>query len=75
MFTFFDDKGLARHPHVISCKNYNKVANLLYWKWHYAPIVNILRFFSDITKHNGLKLICLRCLGHFTTSDILTRHH
>ena len=32
------------------------------------------RLFSDITKHKQLKHICLRCLGHFTTSNILARH-
>ena len=63
VFTFFDDKGVARHPLVISRKNYSKVANLLYWKGHYAPIVNISRLFSDITKHKRLKHICLRCLA------------
>ena len=74
VFTFFDDKGLARHPLVISRKNYSRVANLIYWNGHYAPIVIISRLFSDITKHKQLKHICLRCLGHFTTSNILARH-
>jgi hypothetical protein len=32
------------------------------------------RLFSDITKHNGQLNMCLRCLGHFTTPEILNRH-
>ena len=48
VFSFFDDKGRARYPLVISRKNYEKVANLLYWKNHYAPITSISRLFSDI---------------------------
>ena len=31
---FFDDKGRARYPLVISRKNYERVANILYWKEH-----------------------------------------
>ena len=51
VFSCFDDEHRARHPMVISCKNYERKANLLYWKKHYAPITNIARLFKDITKH------------------------
>ena len=74
MFTFFDDKGLARHPLVISSKIYSRVANLLYWKGHCPPIVSISGLFFDITKHKQVKHFCFCCLCHFTTSDILARH-
>ena len=49
VFSYFDDEGSARHPLEISRKNHERVANLLYWKDHYAPIANIFRLFSDIT--------------------------
>ena len=52
VFSFFNDESRARYPLVISRTNYERVANLLYWKEHYAPITNISRLFSDITKHN-----------------------
>ena len=52
VFSFFNDEGSTRHFLIISRKNYERVANLLYWKEHYAPITNISRLFSDITKHN-----------------------
>ena len=71
---FFDDEGRARHPLVISRKNYEHVANLLYWKGHYAPITNIIRLFSDITKHDHEHQICLHCLGHFRTEESYARH-
>ena len=51
IFTFSDDEGRARHPLMISRKSHLRVANLLYWKNHYAPITSIPRLFSDITKH------------------------
>ena len=74
VFSFFDDEGRARHPMVISRKNYERVANLLYWKEHYAPITNIHRFFKDITKHKQQLQFCLRCLGHFSSEKVLARH-
>ena len=74
VFSFFDDEGRARHPMVVSRKTFPRVANLLYWKGHYAPINSISRLFFDITKHKEPKNICLRCLGHFKTPEILSRH-
>ena len=73
VFSFFDDEGRARHPLVISRKNYDNVANILYWKDHYAPITSIPRLFSDITKHNHQKQFCLRYLGHFLLEEVLAR--
>ena len=60
VFSFFDDEGRARHSLVISRKNHKRVANLLYWKQHYAPITSIPRLYSDITKHNLQKHFFLR---------------
>ena len=51
VFSFFDDEGRARHPLMISLKNYERVANLLYWKNQYAAITSISRLFKDITNH------------------------
>ena len=66
VFSFFDDEGCALHPMVISRTNYKRVANLLYWKEHYAPIINIHRLFKNITKHKQQLQFCLRCLGHLS---------
>ena len=74
VFSFFDDEGRARYPLVISRKNHEREANLLYWKQHYAPITSIQRLFKDITKHKEQKHFCLRCLGHFSFEEILARH-
>ena len=74
VFSFFDDEGHARHPLVISRKNHKRVANLLYWKEHFSPIISIPHLFSDITKHGHVHNICLRCLGHFYSPEILSRH-
>ena len=48
VFSFFDDEGKARHPLFISKKQYPRIANLLYWNEHYAPIIDIPRLFHDI---------------------------
>ena len=74
VFAFFDDEGRARYPLVISRKNDELAANLLYWKEHYAPIGSILRLFKDITNHKEQQNICLRCLGHFKTKESYARH-
>ena len=74
VFSFFDDEGRARHTLVISRKNYERVANLLYWKDHDKPITSIPRLFADITKHNPQKQFFLRCLGHFSSEEVFARH-
>ena len=52
MCFFIKYEGCASHPILISRKNHKRVANLLYWKNHFAPILNISRMFSDLTKGN-----------------------
>ena len=74
VFFVFDDEGRARHPLVISRKNYVQVVNLHNWKNHYAPITSIPRLFSDITNHVNQKHFCLRCLGHFSCKQVLARN-
>ena len=74
VFSFFDDEGRARHPMVISRKNYEREANLLYWKEHYAPITSFSRLFSNTTKNVQKHQICLRCLGHFRTDKSFACH-
>ena len=71
VFSFFDDAGKERYPMFMSRE---LCPNLLYFDGHYAPIKNIDKLFSDITKHQHRKNFCLRCLGHFTTPEILERH-
>ena len=73
LLSFFDDKGRARHPLVISRNNYERVANLLYLKNYYAPIANISRLFSDLTISKRKQQICLHCLGHFRTEESYAR--
>ena len=70
VFSFFDDEGRARHLLVVRRQNYKRVANLLYWKQHYARITSIQRLFKDVTKHKEQKQFCLRCLGHFSSTRI-----
>ena len=74
VFSFFDDEGRARHPLIISRKNHERVANLLYWTKHYAPIFNFPRLFHNLTKGKRENQICLRCLGHFWTKESFARH-
>ena len=69
VFSFFDDEGRARHPFVICRKNHERVANLLYWKQHYAPITIFQRLFKDITKQKQQLHCYLRCLGHFSSEE------
>ena len=74
VFSFYDDEGRARHPLVISRKNYERVANTLQWNKHYALKASIPRLFKDITKHKEQQNICLRCLGHFKTKESYACH-
>ena len=71
---FFDDEGRACHPIVISRKNYNFVANLLYLKEHYAPISNFPCLFYALSKHDHQHQICFRSLGHFRIEESFARH-
>ena len=59
---------------IISRKNKPRWANLLYWNEHYAPIKNIGRLFSDISKHDHHKNFCFRCLGYFSSPELLARN-
>ena len=74
VFSVFDDEGRDRYPLVISRKNYDRAANLLYWKEDYAPITSMPCLFKNITKHKDQQNICLRCLGHFQTEESYKRH-
>ena len=74
VFSYFDEEGRARHPMMISRKIYERVANLLYWKEHYAPITNVHRLFKDITKHKQQLQFCLQCVNHFSSEEVLARH-
>ena len=53
----FDYEGRARHPLIISRKIHERVANLLYWKNHYANITSIPPLFSDITNIKKIRSI------------------
>ena len=74
LFSFYDDVGRVRHLIVISRKNYERVANLFYWKELYEPITNIHQLFKDITKHKQQLQFCLRCLCHFSSEEVLARN-
>ena len=74
VFSYADDEGKDRYPMFISSKHYPREANLFYWKEHYAPISDISRLFGDFTRSRQKHHMCTRCLGFFTTADILARH-
>ena len=74
LFSFFDDEGKAAHPLFITRKEYYRTANLHYWDEHYAPITNVPRLFSGITKHLKQINLCLRCLQHFRTNASFAKH-
>ena len=59
---------------LICRKNYAPWANLLYWDGQYGPIKYIYKLFSDITNHGHRQNFCFRCLGNFTTPEILEHH-
>ena len=40
LFLEFVDEGRARHHLVISCKNYERRTNILYYKQHYTQITS-----------------------------------
>ena len=67
---FFDDEGKAKHPLLISIKQYLKTANLLYWDEHYAPITDLSRLFHDISKFEHRKNICLWCFKSCTPKHL-----
>ena len=68
LISYYDDEGRARYPLYISRRNSPTEIDLLYFDGHYAWIKNFNRLFSDLTKHNGQKFFCKRCLGHFYDS-------
>ena len=70
----FSNGGVRRFPIYISEKQYPKTVNLLYWDGHYAWIKNFDRLMFDLTKHKEPKHICMCCLSHFTTQDVLDQH-
>ena len=74
MCFFFDYNSRARHPLLINRKNHNRVANLLYWKNHYALIANISRLFSDITNQSNQNHFWLLCFGHSSSEEVFARH-
>ena len=75
IFSFHDDKGIARYPIYISKKPYTSEVDLLYWAEHYAWIKSFSRFMGRMTKHKGKSFWCKRCLGHFSVKTALDKHH
>ena len=74
VFMFFDDEGKGKYPFYVSRKHFPVSIDLLHWAGHYAWIKNFERFLSSITKHNGRKFFCKRCLGHFSSEAVLEEH-
>ena len=75
LFSFFDDEGQGRYPLYISQREtFLREINLLYWDGHYAWIRNINGLFFDLNNHHGKKFLCLRCLGHFESQELLDQH-
>ena len=60
VFYLLDDAGRDLQRLIISRKSYQRVANLFYWKRHYAPITSITRLFSNKTKQDDIKEVLAR---------------
>ncbi|KAF0094191.1 MAG: hypothetical protein FD144_5943, partial [Rhodospirillaceae bacterium] len=69
-----DDKGRMRYPLFVSRQHFPQSVDLLYANDHWFCIRSFSRFMSDVTKHNGHKFFCRRCLGHFSTQPMLDKH-
>ena len=74
VFSFYDSEGRARYPIWISEKNYDKVIDLLLWSDHYYWIKNFEGFMFDISNNSNKKHFCRKCLGHFSSQEILLKH-
>lgn len=74
VFSFTDDAGEGMYPAYLSQINRKEAINLLYWRGHYSWISQFSRLMSSVTKHQGKKHFCLKCLGHFSSENVLQRH-
>jgi len=74
VFSFTDDAGEGMYPAYLSQINRKEAINLLYWRGHYSWISQFSRLMSSVTKHQGKKHFCLKCLGHFSSEKVLLRH-
>lgn len=74
VFSFTDDAGEGMYPAYLSQINRNSAINLLYWRGHYSWISHFSRLMSSVTKHKAKKHFCMKCLGHFSTENVLLRH-
>ena len=74
VFSFTDDAGEGMYPVYLSQINRKSAINLLYWREHYSWISKFSRLMSSVTKHQGKKHFCMKCLGHFSTENVLLRH-
>lgn len=74
VFSFTDDAGVGMYPVYLSQINCKEAINLLYWRGHYSWISSFSRLMSGVTKHQGKKHFCMKCLGHFSTETVLSRH-
>jgi len=74
VFSFTDDAGEGMYPSYLSQINRKSAINLLYWRGHYSWISHFSRLMSSVTNHKAKKHFCMKCLGHFSTEDVLLRH-
>lgn len=74
VFSFTDDAGEGMYPAYLSQINRKEAINLLYWRGHYSWISKFSRLMSTVTKHQAKKHFCMKCLGHFSTENVLLRH-
>ena len=74
VFSFTDDAGEGMYPAYLSQIDRKTAINLLYWRGHYSWISHFSRLMSSVTKHKAKKHFCLKCLGHFSTENVLVRH-
>jgi len=74
VFSFTDDAGEGMYPAYLSQINRKAAINLLYWRGHYSWISKFSRLMSSVTKHQAKKHFCMKCLGHFSSENVLLRH-
>jgi len=74
VLSFYDDKGAGMYPVYHSSRDPDNAINLLYWRGHYAWIKDVSRLLSSMRKHEHKLYFCMRCLGHFSSQQVLDKH-
>ena len=72
----YEDKVIC--PVYVSTKEYDDCMNVLMIhkgdKSHYVYVKDFNRLMFNVNKNGGKKLLCMRCLQHFSSEIILKKH-